>query len=298
MKHFLISLVLLCSATFASAQQPKPSAGTIHRLEKFPSKYVDARNVDVWLPAGYSPTKRYAVLYMHDGQMLYDSTVTWNKQEWMVDETASALIKQGKIRDVIVVGIWNNDQYRHAEYFPQKAIAHIPAQKQNELLPLLKGGPKADSYLKFVVTELKPYIDSTFATLRDRKNTFVAGSSMGGLISLYAICEYPKVFGGAACLSTHWIGTFTNQDNLIPSAFVKYLSAALPSPKTHKIYFDYGSKTLDQYYKPHQLQVDSLMRQKGFTPKSWISSEFLGDDHSERAWQRRLHIPFEFLLVK
>lgn len=282
----------------AGAQLPKPSSGEIRRIEKFPSKYVDARNIDVWLPAGYSPAKKYAVVYMHDGQMLFDSTTTWNKQEWMADEVASGLLKQGKIRDIIVVGIWNNDAFRHAEYFPEKTLANIPADRKKELLPLLKGGPKADSYLRFLVTELKPYIDKSFSTLPDQQNTVIAGSSMGGLISLYAICEYPEVFGGAACLSTHWIGKFNDEANPIPPAIIEYMREKLPSPMNHKLYFDYGSKTLDQHYKPWQLKVDALMQQKGFTSKSWITKEFVGEDHSERAWQRRLHIPFEFLMAK
>ena len=78
---------------------------------------------------------------------------------------------------------------------------------------------QSDAYLKFLVTELKPFIDSTFSVATDRSNTFIAGSSMGGLISMYAVCEYPAVFGGAACLSTHWPGIFTAENNPIPEAF-------------------------------------------------------------------------------
>jgi len=108
---------------------------------------------------------------------------------------------------------------------------------------------------------------------------------MGGLISMYAICEYPDVFGGAACLSSHWPGTFTLDNNPIPQAFYNYLKKNLPSPKTHKIYFDYGTKTLDAMYPPLQEQVDIIMKSKGFTSKSWITKKFEGEDHSERAWQ-------------
>ncbi len=92
-----------------------------------------------------------------------------------------------------------------------------------------------------MVNELKPFIDSNFATLGDQSNTFVAGSSMGGLISLYAVCEYPDVFGGAACLSTHWPGVFNSEHNPIPAAFIRYLESHLPSPVNHKLYFDYGT---------------------------------------------------------
>ena len=180
------------------------SAGFVKRFANFPSKYADPRNVDVWLPDGYDPKKKYAVLYMHDGQMLFDSTNTWNKQEWGVEDVMSRLMAEKKIRNCIVIGIWNNGIYRHSEYFPQKIVDQIPPETRAKIIhQQLKDKPQADNYLKFIVRELKPFIDSNFSTLTNRGNTFVLGSSMGGLISLYALCEYPDVFGGAACLSIH-----------------------------------------------------------------------------------------------
>ena len=131
---------------------------------------------------------------------------------------------------------------------------------------------------------------------KNKKHTFIAGSSMGGLISLYAICEYPKVFGGAACLSTHWPGVFYTDKNPIPEQFFKYLKKKLPNPNNHKIYFDFGTATLDAMYEPYQIEVDKIMKQKGYTSKSWITKKFEGEDHSEVAWAKRLHIPLVFLL--
>jgi len=245
------------------------------------------------------------VLYMHDGQMLFDSATTWNKQEWGVDETMSRLLAAGKIRDCIVVGIWNIGKTRHANYFPQKPFESLPESLQDSLLYLAKRNPQSglfairvnsDHYLHFLVHELKPFIDNRFSTKKDRKNTFIAGSSMGGLISMYAICEYPKVFGGAACLSTHWPGTFEVENNPIPDAFIQYLRTHLPSPKTHKFYFDYGTATLDALYEPFQIRADQVMTAKGYTSKNWITRKFEGEEHSERAWRERLGIPMEFLL--
>ena len=158
--------------------------------------------------------------------------------------------------------------------------------------------PVSDNYLKFLVTELKPLIDRTYSTFPDVNNTFIAGSSMGGLISMYAICEYPQVFGGAACLSTHWPGIFSVENNPIPNAFLSYLTASLPNPKNHKIYFDYGDQTLDAMYPALQEKVDKVMMMKGFDGKQWITKFFPGDEHSEKAWRKRLPIPFEFLLKK
>ncbi len=299
-----IFFLLLTSISFG--QIPKVSTGTIQRLENFKSNFVDSRNVDVWLPDGYSNTQKYAVLYMHDGNMLYDAETTWNKQSWEVDEVAGKLIQEEKTKKFIVVGVWNNGQKRHPEYFPKKPYESLSqTQKDTITAQLQKAGrtkevfqPISDLYLKFLVTELKPYIDEHFSTLKDKSNTVIAGSSMGGLISMYAICEYPEVFGGAACISTHWPGTFSTQNNPIPDAFINYMNDHLPNPKTHTIYFDYGNKTLDALYPDLQKKVDVVMAQKGFTTTNWTTQFFEGKDHSEKSWAERLHIPLEFLLKK
>lgn len=280
--------------------------GTTRRVREFPSKVVDSRTIDVWLPDGYDVKKKYAVLYMHDGQMLFDSAINWNKQEWGIDETLGELIKEKKIKECIVVGIWNTPK-RHVEYFPQKALDYLSDSEKTDLLNitvgenkmrLMEGGPISNNYLKFIVTELKPFIDSTFSTFKDQPNTFISGSSMGGLISMYAMCEYPEVFGGAACLSTHWPGTFSVENNPVPDAFATYLDKNLPDPATHKIYFDYGDQTLDAMYAPLQKKVDEVMKAKGYSHKNWITREFPGENHSEKAWNKRFHIPAVFLLGK
>lgn len=116
----LITLLLFSIATIG--QQVKVTSGKVMRFANFKSKFVDARNIDIWLPKGYSNTKKYAVLYMHDGQMLYDAESSWNKQAWEVDEVAGKLIIEEKTKNFIVVGIWNNGLKRHPEYFSPKAF--------------------------------------------------------------------------------------------------------------------------------------------------------------------------------
>lgn len=302
-----ISLLIILMLTIQSiAQEVKVTSGKVQRFKNFKSKFVDARNIDVWLPNGYSNKEKYAVLYMHDGQMLYDAKTTWNKQAWNVDSIAGKLIDENKICKFIIVGIWNNGQKRHIEYFPQKPYETLtPTEKEFISKQMMEKGriseafnPISDLYLKFLVTELKPFIDKNFSTKKTRKNTFIAGSSMGGLISLYAICEYPKVFGGAVCMSTHWPGIFSIQNNPIPNAFYNYLKTNLPNHKNHKIYFDYGNQTLDAMYKPLQEKVDLIMNEKGFTNKNWETKFFPGNDHSEKSWRERFSIPLQFLLKK
>ena len=286
---------------------PQVVSGKIERITQFPSKYVTARNVDVWLPDGYSPSKKYVVLYMHDGQMLYDASTTWNKTAWEVDDVLSALEKPGQIKETIVVGVWNGEKTRHADYFPQKPFENLKKSEKEAIYAAARanGGSifnnypiSSDSYLKFLVKELKPYIDSHYAVSTKTEDTLIAGSSMGGLISMYALCEYPNVFGGAACLSTHWPGIFSMEGNPIPDAFLAYMNKHLPKANTHKIYFDYGDQTLDALYPPLQKQVDSLVKEKGYSDSYWLTQFYPGDDHSEKSWSKRLHIPLEFLLKK
>jgi enterochelin esterase-like enzyme len=300
-----MAVLLLIMAYPVVAQFPKVSSGKLERIENFPSKYISARNVDVWLPENYSSKEKYNVLYMHDGQMLFDSTTTWNKQEWRVDETAASLIKQHQIQNVVIVGIWNGSETRHKDYFPQRPFEQLTTvQRDTVRNQLTKLGmskdftPISDGYLKFIVNELKPVIDEKYSVYPDRAHTFIAGSSMGGLISMYAICEYPNVFGGAACISTHWPGTFAKENNPMPEAFANYLDQKLPDPKTHKIYFDYGDQTLDSMYPPLQIKIDEVMKKHNYSNKSWITRFFPGENHSERAWQKRLKVPLLFLLKK
>jgi len=288
------------------AQMPIPSSGKIVRVENFISKYVKARNVDIWLPENYNENRKYAVLYMQDGQGLYDANITWNHQSWEVDDVITQLIAEHKIKDVIVVGIWNGQTERHAEYFPQKPFENLTSMERDTVTAQLQRAsrikdvfnPISDQYLQFLVTELKPYIDTNYATYINPENTFIAGSSMGGLISMYAICEYPNVFGGAACMSTHWPGTSATDNNPIPNAFLNYMSAHLPNPKNHKIYFDYGDQTLDAMYPPLQKKVDSVMTTKGYSNANWMTKLYPGDNHSEVSWNKRFHIPVTFLLKK
>ena len=299
-------LFMFFYVTKSNAQLPVVSSGIVKRIDSLQSKFISPRNIDVWLPEGYTTEKKYAVLYMHDGQMLYDSAITWNHTSWEVDEVISALIKEGKIKDVIVVGIWNGGSTRHKDYFPQKPFEDLAqTEKDSVTAQLQRAGrtkeifnPVSDNYLKFLVTELKPLIDKTYSTYTNRKNTFIAGSSMGGLISMYAICEYPNIFGGAACLSTHWPGIFSMKENPVPDAFFKYLSTHLPNPKNHIIYFDYGDQTLDALYPPLQKKADEIIKARGYTDTNWKTEFFPGENHSEQAWSKRLHIPLLLLLKK
>jgi enterochelin esterase-like enzyme len=134
----------------------------------------------------------------------------------------------------------------------------------------LDGRPRADAYLR------------------------VMGSNMGGLITMYALTEYPQVFGGAACLSTHWIGGL-ERNTEIPDAALRYLAQALPALGAHRLCLDRGTLELDALYDTAQARVDALMRERGFAAPHFSSRVFEGTGHTEVFWRERLHI-LRFLL--
>lgn len=297
----LASLVLAAAGTAGLAQPlPQPEHGRIDRLADFPSRHVDARNVDVWLPDGYESDKaagkRFNVIYMHDGQMLFDARTTWNHQAWNVDRTLTRLMQAQRLPPTLVVAVWNNGKLRHSEYYPQKFLPHVREPVRSSFIDkALQGRPRADAYLRFLVEELKPAIDARYATRPDREHTFTMGSSMGGLISIYAMNEYPQVFGGAAGLSTHWIGIFEANSHL-PLAAFNYLRDHLAEPATHRLYMDHGTTELDALYAPYQPIVDLIVRDRGYTAANSQSRVFEGAGHNEVAWAQRLETPLLFLM--
>ena len=303
MKTLSRSIFLLISS-LSIAQNYTVTKGTLKVYNDFRSEFVDNRTVAVWLPDGYNKNQKYAVLYLNNGQMLFDANRTWNKQSWEVDEVFGKLLSEKKIKDCIVVGVWNNGDYRHSEYFPEKMIKDIPEKTRKIVVEeQLMKKPRADNYLIFLSSELKPWIDKNFSTRTISDTTFIGGSSMGGLLSLYAICEYPNIFGGAICMSTHLPMTKNEKlamvvESDLASKFRDYLQLHLPNPENHKIYMDYGDQTLDQYYKFFQEKVDVVLKAKRFTSKNWTTKFFPGDDHSEKSWSARLQIPVEFMLKR
>ncbi|MDZ7758247.1 alpha/beta hydrolase [Rhodohalobacter sp.] len=254
------------------------------------------RFVDVWIPESYQPDTEYSVIYMHDGQMLFDKSSTWNSQEWRVDETLTRMMKDGGIPPTLVVGIWNADDQRTAEYFPEDALSYIDGEIRNDLLSNIPEEPRANRYVDFIAESVIPFVEENYPVKKNRAGRFMAGSSYGGLITIYTLTKYPELFSGVAALSTHWPGAYESNDE-IPDAIREYLSRNLPEPGSHKIYFDHGTETLDSLYAPYQQKVDAMMVELGFRPDQDFKSEvFEGTNHSENAWAGRFEIPVRFLL--
>lgn len=266
------------------------ATGRVESWHAMPSRYVAARDVDIWLPPSYGrdPQRRYPVLYMHDGQNLFDPSLVFNGTDWDIDGAMTRLIDAGRIREAIVVGVWNSPQ-RFLEYMPQAPVrTPTIATGIDGLPPFDAAGLQSDAYLRFLVEELKPFIDAQYRTLPGRDDTAVMGSSMGGLISLYAIARRTDVFGRAAAVSTHWPAC--------GGCTIDWFAAHLPDRRTHRLYLDHGTATLDAGYAPYQQRMDAALRRAGWREgRDFVTRTFDGAEHSEVAWRARAEIPLEFL---
>jgi len=310
MKRLFIGLTLALAASVTQAgTAPQPAAtrtiasGTLIRYDRFPSTNIAARTIYVWTPRDYAPSgRRYDVLYMADGQNLFETGESFGGQSWEIARHLQALIDAGKVRPTIIVGVWNTGKDRGREYAP------AGGQTPQGLALLAKdwGGPIAsDDYVRFLTTELKPFIDRHYRTNPGRAHTFLMGSSMGGLISLYAFVKRPDLFGGAACLSTHWPiraeAAFSDPEGAKPiaDAFLRYVDAHLPPADHRRLYFDRGTKTYDAYYGAYQARMDAILKRHHYAAgRNALSLVFPGAAHREADWRARIDRPLIFLLGK
>lgn len=303
MKIKILSIIaaIMCSLSSLAIQPVRPpynvTSGHFGYYTWFEPDGLEGRNVIVWLPEGYTTGEPCDVIYMHDGQMLFDAEVSWNKQEWQVDEVLGRLMAENKIRRCIVVGI-ENTKNRLNDYFPTRCYEKVPLNKRDSVdINMFKG----DEYLRLIVEEVKPLIDVKYGPLTSREHTFIMGSSMGGLISLYALCNYPEVFGGAVCMSTHLSMNFFNpsfDSEAWAQGFREYVKEKLPAPNTALLYMDRGDVELDGTYGPYQDNMDEMIKGLGWDDKHYMSRVFEGHKHMETFWAERLDVPFMFFLKK
>jgi predicted alpha/beta superfamily hydrolase len=301
----------LCGATRSDSAELQPAivtaaTGQFLVYASFPSHHVAPRRIVVWVPPGYqSGSKRYDVLYMQDGQGLFNASEAFGGVPWAIDQHLLKLEAAQAVRPTIIVGI-DNTAARTREYEPAEPLATLPTGIRQQIDDDAGGPPQSDAYVEFLVGELKPFIDQHFRTNPAAVHTAIMGSSMGALISLYALLRHPEVFGAAGCVSTHWVISDTasqlTSDNPLLSAaagaYISWIDAHLPFPGTHRLYFDHGTESLDALYGPYQAQVDALLARHGYRHGPTLKSlVFSGATHNEASWQQRVDIPLRFLLA-
>jgi enterochelin esterase-like enzyme len=295
----LLALAFLLLSAPAAAQ----ADGRLVDWQAMPSAHVAPRTITIWLPPGYDTgRRRYPVIYMHDGQNVFVPGRAYGGEEWGVDEAMSRMIAMGRTRGAIIVGVWNNGPMRGREYLPARVVAHLQPEARAMVEATHGGASVADAYLRFLVTELKPRVDQTFRTRRDAAHTSIMGSSMGGLISLYAMGEYPQVFGNAAAVSIHWplgdprAGQGADRDT-VADAFGQWLAATRLNPRHNRLYMDHGDQTLDAFYAPYADAMLPVLRSRGWREGSTlVARTYPGTAHNEASWRARVTVPLAFLL--
>ena len=252
-----------------------PPNATLRRHEQFHSAFLrDDRDVVVWLPPGYDDeTRRYPILYMHDGQNLFDPDTAFQRgQHWRVGETAGELIAAGTIEPLIVVGIHNTGTTRIEEYTPT-ADARL-------------GGGLADAYGRLIVEELKPFIDRNYRTLPEASHTGLGGSSLGGLVSLHLGYKYPNVFGRLAVLSPSvWWDR---------RAILRTVRSTRPKPPL-KVWVDMGTAEGRRGLDDARLLKAALVGAGFVEGRDLHYAEYEGATHSEGAWATRFGPMLEWL---
>jgi predicted alpha/beta superfamily hydrolase len=250
--------------------------GDIRTHEGFHSDHLEHdRTIIVYLPPGYSEesAERYQVLYIHDGQNVFDRATSIG-EEWQLDETAQALIEAGEIAPIIIVGIYNTGVHRIDEYAPTK--------REDK-----GGGGHAEDYGLMLVMELKPFIDATYKTLPSAESTALAGSSLGGLLTMYLALRFPTAFGKIAVLSPSvwW-------DDRVILRDVEELKFRHPQ----KIWLDAGTNEGDPNVIPDARHLRDALVAKGWTlGQDLIYVEAEGGEHNEQSWGARVGDVLRFL---
>jgi len=242
----------------------KKITGKVRYHKNFYSKYLNnERDIIVWLPPSYKmkSQKKLPVLYMHDGQNIMDPDTSFAGVDWQIDETATKLIKENKIEEIIIVGIYNT---------PDRLKEYSDSETGNK-------------YIQFIINELKPFIDSTYPTKPDKDNSAVMGSSMGGLISFLIAWKYTDVFSKAACLSS----SFYYDDEKA----IRLVKENSEEKKKFRIYIDHGEDGL-----PRGQKMFAALTEKGYVIGTDIDYYYAPDaGHNEAAWADRLARPLTFL---
>ncbi len=247
------------------------NTGEIRTHAAFPSRFLEpARDILVWLPPSYRATRarRYPVLYMHDGQQLFDPRTSTHGQAWEMDKTCARLISAGQMRDIMVVGV-NNTPDRRAEYDPSA---------------------KGLDYARFLIEELKPFVDREYRTHPGRAHTAVAGSSMGGKISFHLAWNHPDVYFGAACLSP----AFTLG---VGPGDIERIRAVRGAPDVRFYLYCGAGDELERRLIGGQRAMARLLRARGFSARrgNLATVEDPLAFHHEAAWARHTEPWLRFL---
>jgi predicted alpha/beta superfamily hydrolase len=255
--------------------------GNIKRHRAFASNILaNRRDILVYLPSGYRPSsrRRYPVLYLHDGQNVFDAATSFAGVEWGVDETAERLIQENLIEPLIIVAVANLGEQRIHEYTPTRGVIDAKARRKKRSKGLVK------KYAQFLIDELKPFIDRKYPTKPEAAFTGLGGSSLGGLATLAIGIGYPQVFSRLMVMSPSiWWDDF---------AIYRLVDSIQQKPSV-KIWLDTG--TAEPGWEQARELLNRLLEKGWKFQKDILYMESDGADHSEGAWAARVEPALRFL---
>jgi enterochelin esterase-like enzyme len=244
--------------------------------EKYPSRFLrNQRDLIVYLPPGYDrqPSRRFPVLYLHDGQNLFDGATSFIPgMDWHVGHTADQFIEEGRVEPLIIVGIYNAGKQRLGEYTPTR-------------MPRLGGG-RANRYAKFLLDEVRLFVKRQYRVLEEAENTGIGGSSLGGLVSLYLGLRQPQIFGKIAALSP---SVWWNE-----RVILRFADAA-PVHPLPRIWLDIGTREGPRIVDDVERFRDVLIRKGWQLDHNLHYQRVEGAEHNEAAWAQRVGPFLQFL---
>jgi len=250
-------------------------SGQLRKHGQFRSRFLrNQRDLIVYTPPGYEeqPQHHFPVLYLHDGQNLFDGATSFIPgQDWHVGQTANQCIQSGKVEPLVIVGMYNT-KARVREYTP----THVPKL----------GGGRADRYAKFLLEEVKPFIESEYRILTGSQHTGIGGSSLGGLVSIYLGLKHSKIFGKIAALSP---SVWWNQ-----RVILRFAQATSVEPRP-RIWLDIGTREGARTVQDVEKFRDVLLQKGWQLAKDLYYERVEGAEHNEAAWARRVGPFLQFL---
>jgi predicted alpha/beta superfamily hydrolase len=249
--------------------------GQLRKHDRFRSRFLrNQRDIIVYVPPGYDDqnSRRFPVLYLHDGQNLFDGATAFNGQDWHVGQTADYAISAGLIEPLIIVGIYNTGKRRILEYTPTK-------------VPRLGGG-RADRYARFLIEEIKPFVDRDYRTQPEAGRTGIGGSSLGGLVSIYVGLKFSYIFGKIAALSP---SVWWNH------RIIHRFAAAAPIEPRPRIWLDIGTREGPRIVEDVEKFRDILLAKGWQYDRDLHYERVEGAEHNEAAWAARVGPFLQFL---
>ncbi|MAM99228.1 MAG: hypothetical protein CMF91_05015 [Candidatus Marinimicrobia bacterium] len=304
--YFVLSLVSLSILLPNS----KVTFGVIEHLS-FNSNIIGERKVEIYRPINSPIDDQTIFIFMQDGQMLFDKSITWNNQDWNIDEIFSN--RNNKNNNIVIIAVYSanksgtgffDNTNRYGEYFPKQSLKYFNKNIKTFIYKKFIDTKKYD-YLKFLINELLPFFETKYNLKLNKNNTGIMGSSMGGLFALNAIIEYPERFGFAGCFSVHWIGikpidylllSFrkkVTKDKDLVEGLIKYVDMNIDNLNNHRLYFDFGTKGLDEFYSSPQKDIDKILTANEI---NFNSLKFEGHSHEEKYWALRFENALSFLI--